>query len=90
MPSDGACARKTQTQAPTPARRLRACLPPFRCNGESWILDRVDPIGQIGNNIAKPTLTNGRLSIADVLARPSWVLTMNGLARTEVIAIGST
>jgi len=32
------------------------------------ILDNVDPIGQIGNNSSKPTLTNGRLNIAKALA----------------------
>jgi len=32
------------------------------------ILNGVDPIGQIGNNSLKPTLTNGRLNIAKALA----------------------
>jgi hypothetical protein len=32
------------------------------------ILDGVDPIGQIGNNSLKPTVTNGRLNLANALA----------------------
>jgi ELWxxDGT repeat protein len=32
------------------------------------ILGGVDPIGHIGNNVSKPTLTNGRLNIANALA----------------------
>jgi subtilisin family serine protease len=32
------------------------------------ILAGVDPIGQIGNNSLKPTLTNGRLNVANALA----------------------
>jgi subtilisin family serine protease len=32
------------------------------------LLDSVDPIGQIGNNALKPTVTNGRLNVARALA----------------------
>jgi subtilisin family serine protease len=32
------------------------------------ILDGVDPIGQIGDNSLKPTVTNGRLNVANALA----------------------
>jgi subtilisin family serine protease len=36
------------------------------------ILDGVDPIGQIGDNALKPTVTNGRLNVANALAgRPT-------------------
>jgi hypothetical protein len=54
------------------------------------ILDNVDPIGQIGNNSSKPTLTNGRLNVAKALTGAPTENDNKAPAAVSNLSIGGT